>query len=382
MSDPLFFDGLAAEATTCAYCGYCRSVCPTYEGVGWESCSPRGRIHLTRMLLEGEKLSADHMLRLYQCTLCGHCSQVCSTRIDLRLFWLAARETACARRLAPQGLASARDNVAGASNVYGYPNVERAGWAEYMDDAPPDLFQRDHAEVVYFVGCSSSFAPRAQRIAESFVRAMTSAGVDFSILGEGEVCCGFPLLAAGMRQQAHSLIQRNLASFGSIGATTVVFTCPACRMMWLEEYAAHLPHVRMLHSTEFLAELAANGRLPLRKLDRKVTYHDPCDLARNAGVYDPPRQLLAAIPCLQLVEAHDRRERGLCCGGGGDLEMVDPDLVGHISARTIQKLSATGAQSIVTACPQCVRTLTRGAEEAAPGVEVLDIVELVAAALA
>jgi heterodisulfide reductase subunit D len=250
-----------------------------------------------------------------------------------------------------------------------------------MDDAPADLYQRDQAEVVYFVGCSSSFSPRVQRIAESFVRVLDAAGVDFTILGEGEVCCGFPLLAAGMHDQAQAVIERNLERVRAIGATTIVFNCPACRMMWLEEYARHLPGVRLLHSTELLAELTAAQRLPMKDVNRIVTYHDPCDLARNGGVYDAPRAVLAAIPGLQLVEVHERRERGLCCGGGGDLEMVDPALTGRVAARTAGKLAATGAQVIVTACPQCVRTLTRGAEQTAPDVTVKDIVELLDEAL-
>ncbi len=381
MSDPVFFKGLTDEALICAYCGYCRTVCPTYSGVGWESCSPRGRIQLTRLMLEGTRLSAEQMMRLYQCTLCGHCTQVCSTRIDLREFWLEARQQTVTRELSPKGLSVASDNVARTGNVYGYQNDERAGWAEYMDDAPADLYQRDQAEVVYFVGCSSSFSPRVQRIAESFVRVMTAAQVNFTILGEGEVCCGFPLVAAGMKDQARTLVERNLERVRATGATTIVFTCPACRMMWLEEYARHLPGVRLLHSTELVAELIAAQKLPRKVLNLTVTYHDPCDLARNGGVYDAPRQVLAAMPGLQLIEMHERRERGLCCGGGGDLEMVDPALAQRVAARTAGKLAATGAQSIVTACPQCVRTLTRGAETSAPGVEVVDLVELVARAL-
>ncbi len=381
MSDPTFFKGLMDEALICAYCGYCRTVCPTYAGVGWESCSPRGRIQLTRLLLEGTALSAEQMTRLYQCTLCGHCTQVCPTRIDLREFWLAAREQTVKHKLSPQGLAAARDNIAKTGNVYGYPNDERAGWTEYMDDAPADLYQRGHAEVVYFVGCSSSFSPRVQRIAESFVRVMTVAEVNFAILGEGEVCCGFPLVVAGMRDRAETLIEHNLERVRAIGATTIVFTCPACRMMWQEAYAGHLPGVRLLHSTELLAELTAAQRLPMKDTNRVITYHDPCDLARNGGVYDAPRQVLGAIPGLQVVEAHERRERGLCCGGGGDLEMVDPALAQRVAVRTTSKLAATGAQTIVTACPQCVRTLTRGAEAGAPGVEVKDVVELLVEAL-
>lgn len=378
MIDRTFFKGLQAEATICAYCGYCRAVCPTYTEVGWESCSPRGRIQLTHLLLAGTPLSAEQMTRLYECTMCGHCTQVCTTRIDLREFWLAARAQTVARDLAPPGLKATQANIAKTGNIYGYQNDERAGWAEYMEDAPPDLYQREHAEVAYFVGCSSSFSPRVQRIAESFVRVMTAAKVDFTILGAGEMCCGFPLKVAGQHAQVKELIDHNLARVRATGATTIVFTCPACRMMWREEYAPQLPGVRMLHATELVVELLADQRLALKDAQRIVTYHDPCDLARNGDVYDPPRQVLAALPGVQLVEVHERREHGLCCGGGGDLEMVDPALSQRVAARTVGKLAATGAEAIVTACPQCVRTLTRGAEQTNPALEVLDVMELLA----
>jgi heterodisulfide reductase subunit D len=313
--------------------------------------------------------------------MCGACTTVCPTRIDLRQFWLAARTETVARHLAPEGLSAAQANVAETGNVYGYPNEERGDWVEYMLDPPDDLYQRETADVVYFVGCSTSFSPQVQRIAEAFVRVMTAAEVDFTILGEAEVCCGFPLQVAGMADQFEELIAQNVARVRATGASTIVFTCPACRMMWLETYASHLPEVRPLHATEMLAELSLAGRLPLEERKQVVTYHDPCDLARNGGVYEAPRQALAAIPGLELAEVHERRERGLCCGGGGDLEMVDPELTVRIAEKTFAKLEETGAETIVTACPQCVRTLTRGAAQSAPVKAVLDVVELVANAL-
>lgn len=381
MNQPVFFDGLAMEATICAHCGYCRAVCPTYAGVGWESCSPRGRVQLTQWLLQGTPLTAEQMTRLFQCTMCGACTTVCPTRIDLREFWLQARAETVGRDLAPPGLGAARANVDNTGNVYGYPNDDRAGWVEYMVDAPDDLYQRDTAEVVYFVGCSSSFSPRVQRVAEAFVQVLGAAETDFTILGEGEVCCGFPLKVAGQADAFQAVMAHNIAQVQAKGAQTLVFTCPACRLMFQEEYAAHLPGIRMLHAVELLAELTAADALPLKPVDCTVTYHDPCDLARNGGVYEAPRQILAAIPGVELIEVHERRERGLCCGGGGDLEMVDPGLAQRVAESAVGKLAATGAQSIVTACPQCVRTLTRGTEQAAPAVEVLDVVELLARAL-
>lgn len=381
MTEPIFFGGLPAEATVCAHCGFCRAVCPTYAGVGWESCSPRGRVTLTSYLLEGAPVTQEQMTRLFQCTMCGACTTVCPTRIDLRQFWLKARAETVRRDLAPPGFPVMSQNVAQTGNIYGYDNSERGAWAEYMDDAPADLFQRDTAEVVYFVGCSSSFSPRVQRLAENFSTLMTAAGVDFTVLGEGEVCCGFPLHVAGRETEYGALVEHNLEQVRAKGAQTMVFTCPACRLMWLEEYAPQLPGMKFLHATELLADLTAQGRLKLKEEARTVTYHDPCDLARNGGVYDAPRQVLNAIPGVELLEVHERRERGLCCGGGGDLEMVDVPLSGRIAARTVTRLLETNASTVITACPQCVRTLTKGAQEAAPGVEVLDVVELMASAL-
>jgi len=378
---PAPFEGLAREIVNCAQCGYCRTVCPAYAQVGWESASPRGRVQATRLLQEGAPLTPQQMSRLYQCTLCGLCTQVCPVRIDLHAFWLASRANTARRQLAPRGLTAMRDNIAATGNVYAEPNAERADWVQDLEGAPPDLFRRARTEVVYFVGCSASFAPRPQSVAASFTSILQAAGVDFAVWGEGEVCCGFPLIAAGMPERASALRERNLAQLRAAGASTVVFTCPACWRMWRETYAKQVPEVRLLHASELLGELLAAHRLPLKDTQGSVTYHDPCDLGRNGGVYDAPRQVLAAVPGLQVLETHENREQAPCCGGGGDLEMVDPTLVERIAAATLEKLAATGAQTIVTACPQCLRTLAHCAAREAPTLEVKDLVEVVAQAM-
>ena len=387
-----FYTGLESEAAICASCGYCRTVCPTYAAVGWESCSPRGRVQLTKMLNDGLELPSSQIIRMYQCTLCGQCTEVCSTRIELRSFWLAARRQLVKRQGRLPAVAALDNQIAASGNVYGSPAAERMAWVDDMDDPPPDRWVRRSplasggapTVVVYFTGCSSALTPRNRRIARSFASLLVAARVNFALLGEQEVCCGFPLVAAGLVDQAEALAAQNIERFGATGASTVVFTCPACRLQWKEAYASRLPGVRLLHAVEFLVELLEAGRLPLKETPKVVTYHDPCDLGRNGGVYDAPRQILASIPGVQLVEAPLRRERALCCGGGGDLEMLDPALVGRIASRTVSQLVQTGAGAIVTACPQCVRTLARSVKEnsggGARGVQVLDIVELLAQA--
>jgi heterodisulfide reductase subunit D len=250
-----------------------------------------------------------------------------------------------------------------------------------MDNPPDDLYQRKQAEVVYFVGCVSSFAPRAQRIAEAFVHILDTAGIKFTILGGSEACCGFPLRAAGMKADAEALIRKNIAAVWASGAQTVVFTCPACRLMGLEEYHPRLPGVRLLHSTEMIAGLIEQGRLPLKDFQTSVTYHDPCDLARTGGVFEAPRAVLRAIPGLELREVAERRQSGLCCGGGGDVEMVNPQGVKQVGQATASRLSQPGAALLATACPQCTRVLEESMKKIKPEMKVLDISEIVARSL-
>jgi len=124
--------------------------------------------------------------------------------------------------------------------------------------------------------------------------------------------------------------------------------------------------------------LISDGKVRLGQFPHLVTYHDPCDLGRSSGIYDPPRRIIQAIPGVTLIEMAQNRENALCCGGGGDLEMVDSDLVSAIAARKIQMALDTGAEIIVTACPQCKRTLMNAARQEKARMWVLDIVELVA----
>ena len=381
MSRQQFFTGLAEELAVCARCGYCVGVCPTYEGIGWESASPRARVRLSDQLLKREEVEELGMLRLYQCTLCSRCTQVCPLGIDLVQVWLAARQEANRCGVAPARLQTMWQAVSARSNVFDLPNEERSEWLLYMDDAPENLDTREQAEMIYFVGCVSSFSPAAQPITEAFTRVMAAAGLDFIILGEAERCCGYPLIAAGMGDEAKALIQHNIAAVRAAGARAVIFNCPSCALTWKKHYTADLPGVQFLHATELLASLAAEGRIELRDLRLTVAYHDPCDLGRNGRVYDAPRQILSTIPGLRLVEADENRAMGLCCGGGGDLEMVDPGLAGSVAATTLNRLVGPDVEAVVTACPQCVRTLKGAAKDESKSVEVLDIVQIVERAL-
>lgn len=384
----------AAQLEACVRCGICAGACPFYNALGERELAPVWKLELLQRLysqhytLAGrlktalglQKRVAPADLAHWQeinysaCSTCNRCSLACPMGIAVGQLLHQVRDHLGASGSLPENLLKMKASLQKEQNVFGYPAYERSGWVEYMPEAPADLFQRSVAEVVYFVGCVTSFAPRTQRIAEAFVQLLELAKVDFTLLGEGESCCGFPLRSAGLLEEAQFLIQSNVAALKASGAHTVVFTCPACRLMWLEEYAPRLPGVRLLHASELLEALIAEGRLPLRAVEGSYTYHDPCDLGRTGGVYEAPRRVLRAIPGLRLIEAASCRENGLCCGGGGDVEMVAPQNVKAVARQTSAHLKAGGAEALATACPQCLRVL----EAAGEGWPALDIVEITA----
>jgi Fe-S oxidoreductase len=133
---------------------------------------------------------------------------------------------------------------------------------------------------------------------------------------------------------------------------------------------------QVLHETEYLLELVQSGALSLKPMDKSVTYHDPCDLGRNSGIYDEPRQILRAIPGLTLVEMKDNREYALCCGGGGDVEMADAEVAQAVGRSRMLQAQATGAELVITACQQCKRTLLGAARKEKIRMRTLDISEL------
>ena len=272
----------------------------------------------------------------------------------------------------PKSLDLIREAIAKNKNVANFPNSERAIWAEFMPSPPKGLF-RKKASVIYFVGCMSSFSPQIQDIPAAFVQVMEKAKVDFAILGEKEWCCGYPLIVAGMQREAEELIEHNIRAIEKTGADKVVFSCPSCYRTFREHYSLG---AELYHHTEFIQELIDEGKLRLRGYEAKLTYHDPCDLGRHSQIYEAPRRVLRALNT-ELVEMARTREIALCCGGGGDLELVEPELTTNISCSVANEARETGAGVLVTACQQCKRVLKKGVVEAGAKLEVKDIAEVV-----
>ncbi len=354
----------------CNKCGFCQATCPYYLTTGEEWAVARGRLRLTRAILQGKLPLSDGAVRsMYQCFSCRACNVTCPSGVPVDEILIQARTELARQGYLPEPLAQMGRTIATTGNLTGEAADARRSWWQNLDWAPP---QGGKHETVYFVGCVSSFYPQAYGLPQSMAWLMERAGTDYAVLGRDEVCCGYPLYVAGLEAEARALAQANVRTVREAGARRVMTTCPSCYRAWREFYPHLLGEelgVEVVHSTQWLAEAG----LPLRPLEGKVTYHDPCDLGRGSGIYDPPREFLKSNG-LHLVEMSNTRAEALCCGGGGNMESLDL-AAGHAVAQLrMQQASATGAEWVVTACPQCKRTLSSVRSDIP--LRVVDIVEL------
>ena len=363
------------EFDQCIKCGLCQATCPVCKELLLEKYTPRGKIQLARFYNQGDLgLSAHYQDIFAKCLLCGACVTTCPSGVDLNKVFINMREEIAEKRGAHHKMEVAVRSLVVNYNISGEDNSERGEWRDFLKDLPDHMYQKDKAEVVYFVGCVASFFPMVQKIPQNFVRILESAGVDFTILAGEEWCCGFPLIGAGVSEKAHEMMEHNLERVIELGAKMVVFSCPSCYRTWKEYYRTDL---ELFHSTQLIEKLIGDGAIRLGAVNAAVTYHDPCDLGRNGGVYDAPRRILKSIPGLTLLELENNRAQSVCCGGGGNLELADPDLSSVLAQKKIEEIQRTGVKTVVTSCQQCIRTIRARAARQEIDLDVWDITELV-----
>ncbi len=371
----MIWESFADEFDQCIKCGLCQATCPVCKELLLEKYTPRGKIQLTRYYCRGDLELSEHFRDIFaKCLLCGVCSVTCPSGVDLRSVFTGMREELTKKQGVHPKARPAVTSLMEHHNLSGEDNEERGDWRDDIKDTPGHRYEWEKARVVYFVGCVASFFPMVQEIPRKLVQILDSAGVDFTILAGEEWCCGFPLIGAGSPQQMVEAMKHNLEKVRAAGARRIVFSCPSCLKTWKEHYETDL---ELFHSSEFIRELIAGGDISLGPLDTRVTYHDPCDLGRNGGIYDAPRQILEAIPGVTLVELEKNRAQSVCCGGGGNLEMVAPELSIRIAGKKMEEIQRTGADTVVTSCQQCVRTIKGMVRREKAKFEVTDITGLV-----
>jgi Fe-S oxidoreductase len=439
------------ELDACMACGRCEAACPAFEAgkplspravvqdlrghlneqesqrirpaAGRENLGHAGAAPPTARSMHGDVISAD---TLWSCTACSACVDVCPVGVaplnmitDMRRYLIGEGEF----RGSP---AKALQNMARAGNPWGLPPQDRLEWIAGLN--VPTAADGADFDVLYWVGCAASYDRRLQRIARSVASLLTAANVRFAILGAEERCTGESARRMGDEFLFQELAAQNIQTLDRYGvrknAKIIVSHCPHCVNSFKQDYPQLGGDYEVFHHTEYLAKLINEGRLPIAKyaarseepgardsiplptsrtLDR-VTYHDPCYLARVGNVTEPPRQLLQlatgdgqestidergasdsisllAARSSPLVEMPRNRRQTSCCGAGGGRMWFDDPPAERVGTGRVQEAIATGAKTVAVSCPFCLVMMHDGLAAREAGMHAKDVAEILAEAL-
>jgi len=384
-----------AEIDSCTRCGNCLDLCSAYSGSGDVAISPKKKMEVLKRLVDAQygifqkifkrnKISDKDIEKIskaaFECTMCSRCEQECYINIKLQDIWLKLREILVEEGKYPEVLDILREKLLKARNVSFDTNEGRINWINQIAELPEDKYIKEKAEVIYFVGCVSSFSPRVFKIPRSIVQILKTANIDFGLLGDEEWCCGFPLLTSGFREDFIEFAKHNIEKVNKTGAKYLITSCPSCYHMWKHIYPEIHSEFKMefevLHAAQYFYRLAKEGRFKLNPVNQKVTYHDPCDLGRNSGIYEEPRNLIKMIPGIEFIELKNNRNLSTCCGGGGNVEAVNAELSANIAKIRAQEIMECEADIVVSSCQQCIRTIAGALKKEKSKIKAMDISEL------
>jgi Fe-S oxidoreductase len=241
-------------------------------------------------------------------------------------------------------------------------------------------------DVLFWVGCSGAYDERGQRVARSVANVLARAGVKFAVLGPEERCSGDPARRLGEEGLFQEFARENIRNLGRYGVKKIITQCPHCFNTLKNEYPEFGGNYQVMHHSEFISSLIAEGRLPLdgAKAEQLVTYHDSCYLGRHNGVYEAPRKALASVPGLKILEMPRKEANSFCCGAGGSNIWYDVGVGTKINAIRYEEALGTGANVIATACPFCM-TMFDDAQSSAPAgnarLAIRDVSEIVSDAM-
>jgi len=386
---------LREDFSLCGKCKLCQGVmaqqcddprfwrnCPSGSRFRYEAYYAPGKLEMARCL-DLVEIEPDEMMQhaLYTCMLCGSCEDRCYPVKQIHPLWVIQlmREQAIADEWAPlEYFAEMIGNMEKTDNPYGVTADKRVAWAKgiKIKDA-----LAEKVEWLLFVGDDyssfDSLAPRMKAVA----KVLTAAGVDFGTLGAEEVSSGSALLHIGDRDFFETFANANLDKFEQAGVSKIVTADCHAYSVIKEEYTK-AAELEVVSFAEMAASLIRDGKLkPSEKVKIKAAYHDPCRLGRRSGVMDEPREVLAAIDGLELVEFERARKNALCCGGGGSVFFWEPEFARWVTNERLFEAEHVGAKAIITSCPICVRMFEDAIAEKKSDMKVYDLAEIVAKAL-
>ncbi|MHA1948639.1 MAG: (Fe-S)-binding protein [Candidatus Thorarchaeota archaeon] len=367
----------------CGRCEFCRGTdyddrCPEVFTQHWESSTARGRMAIARAILEGElEYTEDLAERIFGCFMCGRCKEECkiAAKIDVIGITKAMRQDFVDKGIPiPEAGANMADTVTSSGNIFADPPKVHNKWTEGLEFS-------EGSGTLFYPGCLASH--RFKEKTNILVQLLQAAGYKLDFLSDEQACCGTPYWVTGKMENVKEYAEAFLKRLQNRGVTEIITPCPSCFRAFDEEY----PHllgmeestIRVRHTSEVLQEIVDNKKLKFDiPVNKKVSYHDPCEIGRYRDVYDPPRSVLESIPGIELIEMDRNREKAFCCGGGGGCKIMFPEHSQSVSNERIKEFISTGADLLSTICPACEMNLIHGTYEADLDTRVLDVAEIMA----
>lgn len=342
------------EVHSCSSCGMCIDVCQLGFSAGINTIQ-------ATYLMKGIRNSEELYDVAHNCLMCGRCDHICPVGIEISPIRMIVRRTE--------------------ENEHVYENRWNGYFRNRLNVASPKQQngtsygflpkpKQEKADVLYFAGCMTHLTPS---IKKAMVRILDASGLNWSFMDDqGGACCGRPLMLEGNDREARELINYNSQLIWNSGAHTLVTSCPICFKVFRESYYLD---VEVLHHSQFIKNLIDEGLIDLNFLQKRVTYHTPCELGRRSGIYDEPKEVIRHVATLEATGYDD--ENSLCCGGSLGNIMLSREKKQRIAEDVTARLTACSPDSLITSCPLCKKTLAQ-----ATGTKVMDIAELVVEAIA
>ncbi|GAE09363.1 Fe-S oxidoreductase [Paenibacillus sp. JCM 10914] len=323
---------------------------------------------------------------IWACTTCRNCEDQCPVAnehvdkiVDLR------RHLVLMEGSVPQEGQRAMQNIERQGNPWGISRSDRSKWVKDVDPEGtldlkiPTVKENPDFDVLFFVGSMGAYDNRSRKITRAFVRLMNEAGVNFAILGNEEKNSGDTPRRMGNEFLFQQLCMENIETFQKYDVKRIVTACPHTFNIFKNEYPEFGLKADVIHHTELLDQLVKEERLkPQYQVREKITYHDSCYLGRYNDVYDQPRDVLRAIPGVELMEMERSRENGMCCGAGGGQMWMEEDAGKRVNLARTEQALAVSPTMISSACPFCLTMLEDGTKlkEVEESVKTRDIAEI------
>jgi Fe-S oxidoreductase len=379
------------DAYACIMCNRCQDVCPAY--VTGKELSPSAlevnkRYYLNAHLSElaAGKPSEFNLIdfaisesAVWACTSCGACVDICPVGNEpmFDILYMRRRQMLTENQF-PKELKTAYRGMERNGNPWNLSARDRLKWAGGLDI--PTIDDNAEPDYLWWVGCAPAYDPRAQQVAQAFAKVLNAAGVNYAVLGEMESCTGDAARRSGNEFLFAEMAKANIETLNEVKPKRIVTTCPHCLHTLGKEYRQFGGNYEVIHHTQLLSELTAAKKISVQRNGEsdQITFHDPCYLGRHNDIVDAPRNVLGDLG-VNTIEMPRHGKQSFCCGAGG-AQMWKEEEHGQeaVNQNRYNEAVATGAKTVAVGCPFCLTMLTDAAKKADGGVQVKDVVELVA----